>query len=478
MVRSVIAQTGVRPHALQSRRMHRLASCALVLTLSMQLRASAQEEAPPTSPPIRANYVVPAFDIVLFDFLVNRYGERFIDHGTYDVSRESIRRNLQSPWVLDSDPFSTNQFLHPYQGAIYHGLARSAGLSYWASLGYTFAGSMLWEIAGETTLPSRNDQVATGIGGSFLGEPLFRVASLVLESKRLPRFWRELTAAVVSPPTEFNRLAYGGRFDGTFPSHDPSFFARLQFGAMGTASVQKSLTQPIARNEAVADFSIDYGLPGNPNYVYRRPFDYFNLQFTASSADRFENIFTRGLLAGRAYGVDPSSYRGVWGLYGTYDFVSPQVFRVSSTALALGTTFQRSFSKSTALQSTLLAGVGYGAAGTIHGSGTRDYHYGVAPQALAATRFVVRDRVDLDLTLRDYYVSGLASTEHNGSENIARADALITVRLARHHAVSARYIWSRRAAAYLDLGDVVQSRGSVGLFYTYLSGSHFGIVDW
>ena len=45
----------------------------------------------------------------------------------------------------------------------------------------TFAGSAMWEIAGEDTLPSRNDQVASGIAGSFLGEALFRMSSLVLE---------------------------------------------------------------------------------------------------------------------------------------------------------------------------------------------------------------------------------------------------------------------------------------------------------
>jgi hypothetical protein len=86
--------------------------------------------------------------------------------------------------------------------------------------------------------------------------------------------------------------------------------------------------------------------------------------------------------------------------------------------------------------------------------------------------------VAVDLTLRDYYVSDIASTEHNGSENIARADALFTVRLHNHQAVSAKYIWSRRAAAYPFLGDVIQSRGSFGLFYTYLTGSRFGAVDW
>jgi hypothetical protein len=444
------------------------------------------QEPPPDPPaivaptqPARANHFVPIFDIVAFDFLLNRYGERFIDRSTYDVTGASIRSNLHSRWVFDSDPFSTNQFLHPYQGAMYHGFARSAGLNYWESLGYTFAGSMLWEIAGETTTPSRNDQIASGIGGSFLGEPLFRMANLLLDkSAHLPVFWRELTAAVVSPAVGFNRLAYGGRFKAVFPSRSPSFFTRVQFGAMGTASLQKSLTQPITRNEAVADFSIDYGLPGNANYEYRRPFDYFNFQFTASSANHFENIFTRGLLAGRDYGSGAASYRGVWGLYGTYDYVSPQIFRVSSTALGLGTTLQRRISASSALQSTTLAGVGYGAAGTINGSGARDYHYGLTPQVLLANRLILGDAAAFDLTLRDYYVSDNASPEQNGSENIARADALFTLRFHTHQAVSVRYIWSRRAAVYPTTGDVIQSRGSVGLFYTYLGGSRFGAVDW
>jgi hypothetical protein len=481
--------------------MWRLTSLCVLITLAIPQMGLAQEAAPnesaviapapqadkpppaatprPTDRTVRKNHFVPIFDIVVFDSLLNRYGKHFVDHEAYDVDASSIRRNLHSLWVLDSDPFSTNQFMHPYQGAMYHGFARSAGLNYWESLGYTFAGCMLWEIAGETTLPSRNDQIASGLGGSVLGEPLFRMANLVLEkADHLPGFWRELTVAVISPATGFNRLAYGRRFKGVFPSRNPSFFTRVQFGAMGTASVQKSLTQSITRNEAVADFSIDYGLPGNPNYAYRRSFDYFNFQFTASSANHFENIFTRGLLTGRDYGSGAASYRGVWGLYATYDYVAPQIFRVSSTAFALGTTFQRRISESSALQSTLLAGAGYGAAGTIHGTGTRDYHYGLTPQLLVANRFIVSDRASFDLTLRDYYVSGIASTEDRGSENIARADALFTLRFQTHQAVSVRYIWSRRAAAYPDLGDVIQSRGSVGLFYTYLSGSRFGAVDW
>jgi len=428
---------------------------------------------PSDSVPVRKNYFVPLFDIVAFDFLVNRVGKTLIDRDTYAVTWSSIKRNMKSPWVLDNDPFSINQFLHPYQGSMYHGFARSAGLNYWESLGYTFAGSILWEIAGETTLPSRNDQIASGIGGSLLGEPLFRLAGVVLEGARLPRFWREWSAAAISPATGFNRLAYGDRFRGEFPSRDPALFARLQFGAMATTSVRKSVTQSLTRNEAVADFSVDYGLPGKSGYTYHRPFDYFNFQFTTSTGSRVGDIFSRGLLAGRSYGETSDRTRGVWGLYGTYDYLAPQIFRVSSTALAVGTTMQRQLSSSAALQSTVLAGLGYGAAGAIRSSDESGYHFGLTPQMLAAVRIVPGDRAAFDLTFRDYYVSRIASTKLGGSERIARADALFSVRLKNRHAASVRYTWTRRAATAADpaLSDIIQSRGAAGLFYTYLGGS-------
>jgi hypothetical protein len=437
---------------------------------------------PPRVDPIRKNHFVPIFDIVAFDFLLNRFNYRFVDHDTYNVGTASIKRNATSPWVLDSDPFAINQFMHPYQGSTYHGLARSAGLNYWESVAYTFGGSLLWEIAGETSLPSRNDQIATGIGGTFLGETLFRLASRVLErTDHLPAFWRNLSAAIISPSTGFNRLVYGKRFRGVFPSDNPPSFTRIQFGMVGTSSVRRTFTQSIARNEAVADFASSYGLPGDPKYTYRRPFDYFNFQFTTSTGSRFENIFSRGLLIGKSYGEGADRHRGVWGLYGTYDYVSPQVFRISTTALGLGTTLQRQIFGSGAVQSTLLGGLGYGAGGgTAPSPDANDYHFGLTPQLLADVRVIPNERAAFDLTFRDYYVSRLASVKNQGSENIARVDALFSVRLKSHHAVSARYIWSRREAGpdITGGGEIVQSRGTVGLFYTYMHGAKFGQVQF
>ena len=152
---------------------------------------------------------------------------------------------------------------------MYHGFARSAGLDYWESLGYTFAGSALWEIAGENTPPSSNDQVASGIGGTFLGEALFRMSNLVLEHDGMPRFWRELGAAVISPSTGFNRLAFGDRFDGVFSTAT----ARSTTAACSSATARHAEDAATSTTESSAtrlqaDFSIDYGLPGKPAIVH------------------------------------------------------------------------------------------------------------------------------------------------------------------------------------------------------------------
>ena len=426
----------------------------------------------------RKSYAIPALEIFGFDLLVNRVNKSFDTNGEYDVNLSSIRRNLRSSWIVDGDPFKINQLGHPYQGSMYHGFARSAGLNYWESLGYTFAGSALWEIAGETTPPSRNDQIMTGIGGTFLGEALFRMSSLVLEKGEGPRFWRELGAAVISPATGFNRLAFDKRFDLIFASRNPAYYSRLGIGVAATAQNVPGTSTKVDRNEGLADFSLDYGLPGKPGYTYTRPFDYFTFQATASSANVFENVMTRGLLIGKDYEAGNNT-RGVWGLYGSYDYISPQAFRVSSTALSLGTTAQTWLTNSIAIQSTALAGLGYAAVGTSRGTPSeRDYHYGVAPQALVALRLIFGESAALDVTAREYFVTRTAAVNTGGHDNIARADVAFTERIHRQHAVAVKYLWNRRDATFPDLGDRTQTRGTFGIFYTLLGHDRFGAVEW
>jgi len=361
---------------------------------------------------------------------------------------------------------------------MYHGFARSVGLNYWTSLGYTFAQSAFWEIAGETTPPSANDQIASGIAGSFLGEALFRIAQLVLENADgAPGPRRRTAAAVISPPASFNRRAFGKRFQDIFPSRSAAYYRRMQLGVSGTTQNVPGTSTRLRRNEAIIDGSMEYGLPGTPGYGYTRPFDYFALQATGSSANGFENILTRGLLVGRNYNVG-NSYRGLWGLYGSYDYIAPQIFRVSSTALSLGTTAQWEMWRSVALQGTVLAGAGFAAVGTIHGARERDYHYGIAPQGLLASRFIFGDRASVDLTAREYRVSRVAAAHTGGHDHIARAEAAFTVRIPRQRAISARFTWSRRDAFSPGLGQRSQIRGTLGVAYTLLGNDRFGAVDW
>ena len=62
--------------------------------------------------------------------------------------------------------------------------------------------------------------------------------------------------------------------------------------------------------------------------------------------------------------------------YGYDKVTAPEIFRVSSTSLSLGTTYQWWLSRSVALQGSVLGGVGYAAAGNVTQVGERDYHFG------------------------------------------------------------------------------------------------------
>lgn len=428
------------------------------------------------------SYFIPAIEILAFEFLLNDFNRHNIDSEVYGSNGSSISHNLRTGWVIDHDPFATNQFGHPYQGSIYHTLARSAGLNYWESLGYTFVGSFAWEIAGETGPPSLNDQITTTFGGSFLGEVLFRIANLFLEDDGTkPGFFRELLAAIISPSTGFNRLAFGSRFDGLFPSKDPAVFTTVGAGARHNGRLNDpGVLGHVRRDEAIANFTMDYGLPGKPGYEYNRPFDYFHFEATGTSNSHAipENISARGLLYGTSYDIG-DSYRGIWGLYGSYDYFAPELFSVSSTALSAGSTGQWSPADGVALQGCLLGGVGWTGVGNIANAETdSNYHYGYSPQALMGLRLIFGELAMLDLTGREYHVVSVGDDHGAGNDNVLRGQVSLTVRVWGHHALTLQFVASSRDANFSDLQSTLQNVGAVSVLYTYLGDTRFGNVDW
>jgi hypothetical protein len=431
------------------------------------------------------SYFIPALEILGFIFAVNAFDRlaysNQVEDGkkVYSSNFYTFWDNLvHGHWRYDKDAFHVNQFQHPYQGSIYHGFARSAGLNFWESLGYTFLGSFLWETGGETTHPSINDQVASGIAGSLYGEVLFRMASLLLESGGgEPGFWRELGAAILSPPTGFNRLVFGDRFKPIFPSRDPAVF---QWVRLGVGSIVSDRTgSSINRNHQESlSYSMAYGLPGKSNYSYTRPFDYFQVEIGAASrANGFENITTRGLLLGKKYEVG-DSYRGIWGLYGSFDYLSPRFFRVSSTAASFGTTAQWWLSPTVALQGTVLGGIGLGAGGKATSLSDRDYHYGLTERAVLALRLILGDAAMFRVTGRGYYISSLGGSKPKGAEAISHLEAGLYFRIYGHHALGIQYTTFYRAGHYFAQSNVHQSQGTLSLVYALLSDTRFGAVEW
>jgi hypothetical protein len=464
-----------------------------IINLSMSREAWLESNPAKTRPALSwetgkgKSYLIPALEIPAFLFLLNSYDRRVYPNLMEDGKKvysptftTTLDHTLHGPWVIDQDAFAMNQFNHPYGGTVYHSLARSAGLTYWESLVYDNAGSLLWELGGETSKPSINDQIATGVGGSFFGEALFRMSSLVLEGDGTspPGFWRTLGATMLSPATGINRLMFGDRFKPVFPSYHPPHFWRVRLGENLHSDLNdQGVTSTDHRNEVTADYSIVYGHPGQPGYSYERPFDYFDFELTTlgNRANPVDNIMVRGSLLAKDYEVG-DTYQGIWGLYGGYDYISPHIFRVSSTSVSFGTTFQWWLTPKLAFQGSALGGVGYAAAGNVTQVGDRDYHYGVAPQVLLAFRFIFSDRVMLDMTGRRYSLTGMGGNDPGGREAIDRLNIGLTVRIYRTHALGIQYISSTRDASYPNRANSHQEVGTVALVYNLLGNTGFGVV--
>ena len=446
----------------------------LVCALSAGCATGAAMRPTPQDDGGHKSYILPVVEIVAMDAAVNLGGRLLIDPASFAVTPASIRRNLRSPWIIDDDPFELNQFGHPYQGAMYHGAARSNGLSYWPSVAYTFAASALWEIAGETTPPSHNDQIASGVAGSFLGEPLFRISRLLLErADQGPGVWRTLSSVLASPPTGLNHVLVGDPAGSLAPDAVPFSDIRVQSGVTAISTGRSRSVSSLAQTQPRLTLSMDYGYPGNASYRYERPFDYFRIE-SSVSVERVEHLSTRGLIAGTDYRA--GRLAGIWGLYGTYDYFAPEHFRLSSTAFSLGTTLQASISKLLVVQSSGLLGGGYVTAHSLDQTDGLDYHYGVAPQALVNVRLIGGRRTALDVTAREYFVSALGGFGTGQRDFIFLGDASLALRVYRRHAVGFSYQLAHRRSDYLELPDQTRARSTVGIFYTFLGSGGFGAV--
>ncbi|HBA99625.1 MAG: hypothetical protein A2W86_10020 [Bacteroidetes bacterium GWD2_45_23] len=152
------------------------------------------------------------------------------------INLRSMRNNINTLPVWDTNRFTTNLIGHPYHGSMYFNSARANGFEFDQSSLVTAAGSLMWEYLMETKPPSHNDLWATTVGGAALGEVLFRLSDLILDNRTtgLARAGRELLAGILSPTRLITRLTTGeawktGQSKGNF-LYSPPYLLELYLG--------------------------------------------------------------------------------------------------------------------------------------------------------------------------------------------------------------------------------------------------------
>jgi hypothetical protein len=363
------------------------------------------------------------------------------------ISLESWRANLRGPWIFDRSNYATNQFAHPYHGALSFTAARASGLGFWASLPYPFVASTLWELFGETEPPAINDAITTPVGGALLGEALHRIAAMFLDAGGArPGIGWSLAAAAVDPVGGAVRLVAGERFrsrdEQPIPAHlelsaGVSFAGRAEVGERNVRTAGLGLLQ--AR--------VTHGLPV-PGWILRRPFDHFDLSLVlVLAAKPWFQLTLRGLLLGASW--ENGLSRGFYGLFGVFEALAPPVFRTATSAFAFGATQQWAHRTGLALAVTGLAGLGFGAGGPDRRTeAVRDSHFGLDAFLLAEARVFAADRGALSVAFRQHFLGGAISEDARGSEWIGYLLASARVRVWDGHSLGVDLSWGFRRATF------------------------------
>ncbi len=415
------------------------------------------------APAYRSNVWVPLLETGVTVVGLNLLDRQVLGYQWAQTDLETATRNLGT-WRFDGDSFQLNNLMHPYTGSIYYGAARSMGLGMWWSLGVTSLGSALWEIGGETEPASINDQIMTSVGGSFLGEVLYRCAVLVLTGgDGAPGFWREGAALLVSPPTGANRLMFGDRYRTFDFDRRPAVYLEASAGV----GLERAPRPGGGSGATVAllDLHLAHGLPGEGGWPVRHPFDHFDLQLGLRSGEReslVAALFIRGMLAASRI---QGSWSGVWGLAGLYDYSTPGAFHVSTAALGVSATGQLGARGGVALQGTALLGGGFGSAGAaVAPAGSAGDHRGPAAQAVLESRLLLGDRAAIDAGLRQYLVAGSAAS--NGLEAQHQLSLSGRLRVLGPHAVGVGWMSAWRWSRSPGVPDARQRSSELSFFYT------------
>lgn len=224
------------------------------------------------------------------------------------VTPDTWWNNISKGWEYDTDNFTANHLGHPYHGALFFNAGRANGYDFYESMAFSLGGSVIWEFFGETYRPSFNDWIYTGVGGTNLGEILFRLSAMVTDNTATGggRVWQEVGGALINPVRGFTRLV-SGETARTFPN--PSWRTPAKFRLVldaGARALDKNGDMEFPDREI--DGSFVMGIAYGDEFRVREPFSAFTMRFAmATSAPRLAGINTSGHLFGTA--LEPDRHR-------------------------------------------------------------------------------------------------------------------------------------------------------------------------
>jgi len=250
------------------------------------------------------NYLWPLVDI--FSINLGLWAGPYASGSAFVRVNPSVwAEHFRSGPQWDDGEFEVNQLGHPYQGSMYFSAARVNGLSFWEAAPYTLAGSWMWEYFMETEQPSTSDFLTTTIGGTFLGESLYRLSNAIRNDSASgsTRLLREIAALAVNPVSGLDRIFTGKAWaDGPAGITVP-LSMNLRVGVDGLGQPEGTGWGTTFR----ARIRFDYGDPYARSRV-TTPFEVFHLalQLGASDTSFGQALDGIGVLLGRRYSAGPS----------------------------------------------------------------------------------------------------------------------------------------------------------------------------
>ena len=294
---------------------------------------------------------------LLVDFGFASIQNEYIHDSDYvQVSPRTWWRNLERGFEFDQNKFDTNNFYHPWNGALFYSTGRSTGLGFWESSSLAVAGSFLWECCGETLKMSANDVISTSLGGVAMGEMIHRLGSVILdnEDKGVSRVLREASIFPFDIVRGFNRGLFRDQYRSPNPE-EPLDWRPRRLGALVSLGARRvgnegELGGEGAKTAPFVDLWVAYGSVFDNER--RRPYDSFWMQTQINFTDDVDpaGLMTiRGDLLSKPFG--PAGARnGAIALVQHFDYVNQRTYEFAAQSFALGLSHRFVLSPSTRLE--------------------------------------------------------------------------------------------------------------------------------